>query len=122
MAPSFTLVYDRQVALAVLVLHGSLAAVVQEVFGLVEVLLLPCQQIQPCKRHLGDLVAGNNCLLPFSGTDFADDAVGILLSNVEELGAAGGLIMGACGIDHVAKVVEFMAAAFNLLPAFAAGP
>ena len=120
--PGFPLIHYGQVALAVLVLDFCLSAVVKEILGLVEILLLPCQQIKAGKGHLGNLVAGHHGLLSFTGTDLADYAVGILLRYVEKLGAAGGLVMSAGRIYHMAEVVEFVAAILDCLPAFASRP
>ena len=116
------LLHDGLMALAVEVVAGCLAPVVEEVLGEVEILLLAGEDIEAGKRHLGNLVAGHDVGLSLAAAYLTEAALGITLGDVEELAAARGLEVGTGGIDHVAEVVELVAEDFFLLPAFLTGP
>ena len=109
MTYSFVLVYYRLMALRVFLLDGSFATIVEEELCLVKVFLVACDKIQAAKSHLCNLMTRNNASLTSLRTNFANHAVGISYSDIQELAAACGLIVSYGTFYHMTEVVEFVA-------------
>ena len=108
----------RQMGLVVRIPVGGAASPVEEIFGLVEILLLAGHEVKAAKGHLGDLMAGNPVHLAGTKADLADHAVGVLDGDVQEITLARGLIMRHGSLDHVTEIVELVAEFLDLLPSF----
>ena len=122
MTDGLLLLHDGQMGLRILVAPRGVAALVEEVFGHVEILLLAGDDGELGERHLGNLVSGHALRLPLAAAYLADDAVGIGPCDVEEGPFARSLIVGDGALHHVAQVVELMRELLHLLPAVSAGP
>ena len=122
MAYSFILLNNRFVSLRIIMNDGGLATIVQQELGLVEVFLVACDQVEFGECHLCNLMTRDDAGLSGVRTNFFTYDVGIADGDVEELTAAGGLIVCDGSLDHVAEVVEFVAQVFLLAPAGIASP
>ncbi len=122
MSPSLGLLQNRLVALRVNIMYGSGATGIEEKLGLVEIFFFSCQCVETGQRHLGYLVSRHHLVLPDVGTYLLHYAIGITLGDIQELGTARGLIMGAGGIHHVPEVVKLMAQHLHLTPSGVARP
>ncbi len=105
MPHGFRLFQNRFVALRVSLSFFRLAAIVEQIFSLVEIFFLASYGVESCQSHLGNLVSRHDSGLSASGSHLATNAVGIALGDIEKLVAARSLIVGAGGIHHVSKVI-----------------
>ena len=79
--------------LTVFIRTGSMSALVQKEFGLIQIFLLPCYQAQFGKGHFGNLMSRHTDLLPFARTYLPAYTVGITDSDIKEITFSGSLVM-----------------------------
>ena len=85
-----------------------LSALVEEVLGLAEVLLVAGGAVELAERELDLLVPGNVLELGRLRAEGPADEVGVLDRHVEERPLAGHPVVGGGGLVHVADVVELV--------------
>ena len=113
---SLILLENRLVSLAVLVCTGSVSTLVKEELGLVEILLLACNEVELCKSHLCDLVTRNAYNLSVALADLAAYAVSVLDGDVKEIALSCSLIVSDGTLYHVTEVIELVAEVLYKLP------
>ena len=115
---SLILLNHRFVSLAIFVGAGCVAALVEEIFGLVEIFLVACHEVELGKSHLCNLMARNAGNLVRTIANLAANTVGIFDCDVEEISLSCGLIVCYRAFHHVAEVIKLMAEVFHHFPAF----
>ena len=95
------LLRHRFVRLTVTVAARRVSAFIQEIFGLVEILLVAGDEIQLSESHLRNLMSRHTCHLPGTVADFATYAICILYGDIEKLTISRGLIMCYRALHHV---------------------
>ena len=122
MTYGFILLQYRKMTLAVLRLDGSVATLVEEEFGLVEILLLARSKIEFRKSHLGNLVSWHYACLSWLVAHFAHHAVCELAGDVEQRLLARGIVVSHSSLAEVSEIVELMAQVLYLRPSLWTSP
>ena len=122
MSHSLILFHYRFMRLTVFIRTGSISALVQKEFGLIQIFLLPCYQVQFGKGHFGNLMSRHTDLLSFACTYLPAYTVSITDSDIKEITFSGSLVMRNSTFYHVSQVIEFMTQFLHLLPPFASCP
>ena len=122
MTYSLVLFQNRFVALGIFLFDRCLATIVEEELSLFEIFLVACSEIELAECHFGNLMSRYHTSLSWVRTYFANHAVGIADSDVEELAATCSLPMSHGTLHHVTEVVELMAQVFLHAPALVACP
>ena len=122
MTDRFVLLNDGYMGLTVQVFAGSISAFVKKEFGLTEVFLISCHQVQFCQGHFGYLVAWHGNHLSGTLSYLSADTICITYGNIQECPFSGSLVMSNGSFHHVSQVVEFMAQFLHFFPSFTPGP
>ena len=122
MSHGLILLHYWLVRLTVFIRTGSISALVQKEFGLIQIFLLPCYQAQFGKGHFGNLMSRHTDLLPFARTYLPAYTVGITDSDIKEITFSGSLVMRNSTFYHVSQIIKLMTQFLHLLPPFASCP
>ncbi len=121
-ADGLGLLHGRDARLMIVVTTRMTAAHVDEIFGEFEVALVAGDAVKPDEAHLNDFVSGPEMQLVGSGAEGLAEEVGFLDGDIEEVGLAGGLVVGGGGFEEMARIVKFVAEFGVVHPPVGAGP
>ena len=109
-------------ALRVFLFDRCLATIVEEELSLFEIFLVAGSEIELAERHFGNLMSRYHASLSWVRTYFANHAVGIADSDVEELAATCSLPVSHGTFYHVTEVVKLVARLLVLDPTLISRP
>ena len=93
-----------------------------EIFGEVEVARVAGDAVKPDEAHFDDFMSGPEMQLVGTGAEGLAQEIGLLERDVEQIGFAGGLVMGGGGLEQMARVVKFVTESGVVHPPVGAGP